>query len=206
MSTKFKSDEILVCALAFAMEHPAGERFYKKWLRVRGDDPAVKVHPEWFVLADEATDAILSKINSDNFNATMTRAYSRPSDTIVAPPTPKPIAVEDQRVCIKRVFGGDGLMEGGRPVSVLPGQVVSNKDEVAKKFPGNFRPVNPKRLDPREAVIATAELVQHFRPEEGRQPRKVYPGEWLAMDDPLVEIHPHSFVGAPFQLSSYRAD
>lgn len=171
-SKKYRPDELLVCCESFVSSAlPRGPFSVAAGARFRADHPICAVAPWAFVPAESSTDEIARK-RQEIYAAA--EAANPPPPVAVPPPPPQ------ARDCVLRKDG--------------EGRWIPADDPRVKEEPGAYVPVNPKGLQPEEALVAR-QMVSHFT-DELEQVVDCYAGQWVSRTNPIVAQHP-SIWGLP---------
>jgi hypothetical protein len=113
------------------------------------------------------------------------------------PPTqirPEDIPLQHRVVLLKRLgpIGASGVMrlvgEKGEPAVVEKGAIADARWKLVKRNRKHTVPVLLPGVDPATALVVRETLTQ-LGADGGTIARRVYAGQWISPDDPLVEIH-----------------
>jgi hypothetical protein len=163
---KLDPNAIYVCVEPFVTSALPGGPFPVRYLtRLKGDHPAVKLQPGYFV-PDGSDDAAISK----------RRAAIYKADVAAAPPPPvhvPPAPLTDDQVLLQKETG----------------ERVDKRSPRVKANPSAFVPVNPDNLAIEEAVVAK-QVIRNIG-EDMEPTLEIAPGQWVRRSDPVVAEHPH---------------
>jgi hypothetical protein len=171
---KFKPDEVVEVLDTFAAHMPSlgTAVVFKQGTRVLGNNEAVAMNPQLFVRVgapQEEADAQRRELY----------AYDRPAHaetpTVQIVPT---LRDEDAVVPCSRVIG------------VPEGKKLANDDAAVRMQRDDFVPVVGPGLTRENSHVALATMTASL--PDGTT-RTVYQGQWVAKDDPFVQLHPHQF-------------
>jgi len=107
---------------------------------------------------------------------------------------PEDIPLKHRVILLKRLgpIGASGVMrlvgENGEPAIVEKGAIADARWKIVKRNRQHTVPVLLPGVDPATALVVRETLTQ-MGADGGTTARRVYAGQWISPDDPLVEIH-----------------
>ena len=111
------------------------------------------------------------------------------------------IPLERQRLCIAAAgaWGASAPLANwkkGEPMGIRAGELADAKWSLVREFPGRFVRILPEGLAVENALVCVADEGIIQRGADGGVARRIYRGQMVDKDDPLVEINPTMFLAA----------
>jgi hypothetical protein len=171
---KFTANDIVEAVHTFATHMPSigTALVFREGERVRGDNEAVKQNPQFFALAGsphEELDAQRRELYARDWSSAPAQVFTK-----IAP------ALRDE----------DAVVPCSLVIGVPEGKRMAKDDPAVKEQRDAFVPVVGDGLTRENSVVALTTM-KHTG-SDGTT-RTVWQGQWVAKDDALVSLHPHSF-------------